>query len=313
MRAQWAQTLLELAKRDERIFALTADTVGIPLAEFKQRFPERFLDVGVAEANMVGISAGLALCGKIPFAATIAAFASMRCYEQIRTDVCYQHLNVKIVGVGAGFEYGPLGATHHAIEDVALMRALPNMTIVVPADGRETRKATAALADHPGPAYLRLGRTGEPAVYTGDYDFQLGRAVTLRAGTNLSIISAGLIVPNVLQAAEALQGRGISARVLNMHTIKPIDKTAIRHAARETGAILSVEEHSIIGGLGSAIAEILAEEQLAVPFRRIGLPDIFSGIGIQEQLWEQYGMGMAQIVKAAEGLCSSRAHSSSPS
>jgi transketolase len=306
MRAQWAQALLELAKRDERIFALTADTVGLPLADFKQTFPERVLDVGVAEANMVGISAGLALCGKIPFAATIAVFASMRCYEQIRSDVCYQNLNVKIVGVGAGFKYGPLGATHHATEDIAIMRALPNMTIVVPADGRETRKATAALAAHPGPAYLRLGRTGEPAVYTGDYEFQLGRAVTLRAGTDLSLIAAGLVLPNVMQAADALHAKGIQARVLNMHTVKPIDKTAILHAARDTGAIISVEEHSIIGGLGSAIAEILAEAQLAVPFRRIGLRDIFSGIGTQEQLWEKYGMGSAQIGSAAEEILRAR-------
>jgi transketolase len=307
MRGQWAKTLLELAKRDERIFALTADTLGMPLAEFKQIFPERVLDVGVAEANMVGISAGLALCGKIPFAATIAVFASMRCYEQIRSDVCYQNLNVKIVGVGAGFKYGPLGATHHATEDIAIMRALPNMTIVVPADGRETRKATAALATHPGPAYLRLGRTGEPEVYRDDYEFQLGRAVTLRAGTDLSIVAAGLVLPNVMQAAEALHERGIQARILNMHTVKPIDKTAILNAARETGAIISVEEHSIVGGLGSAIAEILAEEQLAVPFRRIGLQDIFSGIGTQEQLWEKYGMGIRHIVEAAEGVFNSKA------
>ncbi len=306
MRGQWAKTLLELAKRDERIFALTADTVGLPLADFKQTFPERVLDVGVAEANMVGIAAGLALCEKIPFAATIAVFASMRCYEQIRSDVCYQNLNVKIVGVGAGLKYGPLGATHHATEDLAILRALPNMTIVVPADGRETQKATAALAAHPGPAYLRLGRTGEPAVYTGDYAFQLGRAVTLSAGTDLSIIAVGLVLPNVLQAAAALRAKGLQARVLNMHTIKPIDKPAIRHAARETGAILSVEEHSIIGGLGSAIAEILAEERLAVAFKRIGLPDVFSGIGTQEQLWEKYGMGVGHIVKAAEELCNSR-------
>jgi transketolase len=305
MRVQWAKTLLELAKQDERIFALTADTVGMPLAEFKQNFPERVLDVGVAEANMVGISAGLALCGKIPFAATIAVFASMRCYEQIRSDVCYQQINVKIVGVGAGFKYGPLGATHHATEDIAIMRALPNMTIVVPADGRETRKATAALAAHPGPAYLRLGRSGEPEVYRDDYAFELGRAVPLRAGTDLTIISAGLVLPNVLQAADALHAKGIHARILNMHTVKPLDVSAVRAAARETGAILSVEEHSIIGGLGSAIAEILAEEQLAIPFKRLGLPDVFSGIGTQEQLWEKYGMGVAHIVKAAEGLCNS--------
>jgi len=303
--------MLELAKRDDRIFALTADTVGMPLAEFKQHFPERVLDVGVAEANMVGISAGLALCGKIPFAATIAVFASMRCYEQIRSDVCYQNLDVKIVGVGAGFKYGPLGATHHATEDIAIMRVLPNMTIVVPADGRETRKATAALAAHPGPAYLRLGRTGEPEVYRDDYEFQLGRAVTLRAGTDLSIIAAGLVLPNVMRAADALHERGIQARILNMHTVKPIDKAAILSAARETGAIISVEEHSIIGGLGSAVAEILAEGQLAIPFRRIGLQDIFSGIGTQEQLWEKYGMGVRHIADVAERVVNPRASVSS--
>jgi transketolase len=306
MRAQWANMMLELAKRDERIFALTADTVGIPLEEFRQKFPERFIDVGVAEANMVGISAGLALCGKIPFAATIATFASMRCYEQIRTDVCYQNLNVKIVGVGGGLKYGALGATHHAIEDIAIMRALPNMTIVVPADTLEARKATIALAKHEGPAYLRLGRTGEPDVYRGDYDFQIGKAGTLRAGDDISLISMGLILPNVLKAAEALQKRGIKARVINMHTIKPIDKESILKAGRDTGAIISVEEHNIIGGLGSAIAEILAEEQLAVPFRRIGLRDIFSGIGTQEQLWEKYGMGVSHITNAAEELFSSK-------
>jgi len=278
----------------------------MPLAEFKQNFPERVLDVGVAEANMIGISAGLALCGKIPFAATIAVFASMRCYEQIRSDVCYQNLDVKIVGVGAGFKYGPLGATHHATEDIAIMRVLPNMTIVVPADGRETRKATTALAAHPGRAYLRLGRTGEPEVYHDDYEFQLGRAVTLRAGTDLSIIAAGLVLPNVMQAAEALRERGMQARILNMHTVKPIDRAAILSAARETGAIISVEEHSIIGGLGSAVAEILAEGQLAIPFRRIGLQDIFSGIGTQEQLWEKYGMGVRHIAEVAEGVVNSR-------
>lgn len=306
MRAQWANMMLELAKRDERIFALTADTVGIPLEEFRQKFPERFIDVGVAESNMVGISAGLALCGKIPFAATIATFASMRCYEQIRTDVCYQNLNVKIVGVGGGLKYGALGATHHAIEDIAIMRALPNMTIVAPADTLEARKATIALAKHEGPAYLRLGRTGEPDVYRGDYDFQIGKAVTLRAGDDISIISMGLILPNVLKAEEKLQERGIKARVINMHTIKPIDKESILKAGRDTGAIISVEEHNIIGGLGSAIAEILAEEQLAVPFRRIGLRDIFSGVGTQEQLWEKYGMGVPHITNAAEELFRSK-------
>jgi len=306
MRAQWSKAMLELARKDERIFSLTADTIGMPLAEFKQNFPERFIDVGVAEANMVGISAGLALCGKIPFAATIAAFASMRCYEQIRTDVCYQNLNVKIVGVGAGLKYGVLGATHHAIEDIAIMRALPNMTIVVPADSLETWKATIALAEHKGPAYLRLGRAGEPDVYKEDYDFQIGKAVTLRAGDDISIISMGLILPNVLKAEEKLREKGIKARVINMHTIKPIDKESILKAGRDTGAIISVEEHNIIGGLGSAIAEILAEEQLSVPFRRIGLRDLFSGVGTQEQLWEKYGMGASHITNAAEELFRSK-------
>lgn len=306
MRGQWAKMMLELAKRDERIFALTADTVGIPLEEFRREFPERFIDVGVAEANMVGISAGLALCGKIPFAATIAAFASMRCYEQIRTDVCYSNVNVKVVGFGAGLKYGVLGATHHAIEDVAIMRALPNMTIVVPADRLETRKATIAVAEHQGPVYLRLGRAGEPDVYKEDYDFQIGKAVTLRAGDDISVMSMGLILPNVLKAEEELQKRGIKARVINMHTVKPIDKESILKAGRDTGAIISVEEHNIIGGLGSAIAEILAEEQLAVPFGRIGLRDIFSGIGTQEQLWEKYGMGVSHITNAAEELLSSK-------
>lgn len=304
MRVQWVKMMLELARRDKRIFAVTADIAGIPLEEFRQEFPERFIEVGVAEANMIGISAGLALCGKIPIAATIAAFASMRCYEQIRTDVCYPNLNVKIVGFGGGLKYGALGATHHAIEDIAIMRALPNMTIVVPADSLETRKATVAVAEHQGPVYLRIGRAGEPDVYKGDYDFQIGKAVTLRVGNDISIISMGLILPNVLKAVEELQKRGIKARVINMHTVKPIDKESVLKAGRETGAIISVEEHSIIGGLGSAIAEILAEEQLAVPFRRIGLRDIFSGIGTQEELWEKYGMGVSHITNAAEELLS---------
>jgi transketolase len=306
MRVQWAKTMLELAKRDEKIFAVTADTIGAPLEAFSREFPQRFIDVGVAEANMVGISAGLALCGKNPFAATIAAFASMRCYEQIRTDVCYQNLNVKIVGVGGGLKYGVLGATHHAIEDIAIMRALPNMTIVVPADGLETRKATAALVKHHGPAYLRLGRAGEPDVYKEDYDFQIGKAVTLRAGDDISLISMGLILPNVLKAEEKLREKGIEARVINMHTIKPIDREDILKAGRDTGAIISVEEHNIIGGLGSAIAEILAEEQLSVPFRRIGLRDLFSGVGTPEQLWEKYGMGASHITNAAEELFRSK-------
>jgi transketolase len=302
MRNQILQKLIELAQKDDRICIVTADIAGTPFEEFQKKFPDRFFNVGIAEANMIGVSAGLAMSGKIPIAVTIAVFAVERCFEQIRQDACYQRQNVKVVGFGGGTTYGPLAATHHAIEDIAIMRAIPGMTVVAAADPREAGKALVALAQMDGPAYLRIGRAGEPIVYPEDYDFKVGKAMVLKDGKDITLISYGLILPKVLKAREELEKQGITARVINMHTLKPIDKECVLNAARQTRAILTVEDHNIIGGLGSAVAEILADEGIPTRFRRVGINDIFTTIGSQEELWEEYKMGTEGIKRAAEQL-----------
>ena len=305
MRNVICNKLIDMAKRDNRICIVTADIAGTPFTPFREVFPERFFNLGIAEANMIGVSAGLSLCGKIPFAVTIAIFAVERCFEQIRQDACYQKQNVKIVGFGGGTVYGPLAGTHHAIEDIAIMRAIPEMTVIVPADPLETGKAVEAMVRRQGPAYLRVGRAGEPAVYEDDYDFEIGKAVTLKEGKDMTFISCGLILPKVLAAREELQKQGIKAGVINMHTVKPIDKDSILKAAEETGCIVTVEDHNIIGGLGSAVAEILAESNISAGFKRVGIQDIFTTIGSQEELWEEYDMNVSGITKTALNLLKS--------
>ncbi len=273
MRNTFMETLLDLAEHDERIWLLTADLGYSVMEPFIARFPDRFVNVGVAEQNMIGIAAGLAHSGLKPFVYSIANFPTLRCLEQIRVDVCYHQADVTIVAVGGGLAYGAQGYTHHGVEDLAVMRSLPGMTVVAPADPVETRLATHALAEYKGPAYLRLGKAKEPVLHTREPRFQLGKAITLRQGSDLTIITTGAMLGDALHAADELKSEGIRARLISMPTLKPIDDIAICRAAEQTGAILTVEEHSVTGGLGSAVADVLMESGLAVRFRKMGTPD----------------------------------------
>lgn len=303
MRGAFFQTLVDLAGNDDRIYLLVAD-IGFGVVEpFARKFPERFLNVGVAEQNLTGIAAGIAMTGKIVFTYSIANFPILRCFEQIRNDVCYHKANVKIVSVGGGYSYGPLGMTHHATEDLAVLRALPEMAVVAPGDPVEVRGATRAMVEHQGPCYLRLGRAGEPTIHDSAVKFRLGKAIQVRDGDAITIISTGALLQNAVQVADKLATRGIHARVLSMHTIKPLDEEAIVAAAQETRAIVTLEEHSVIGGLGGAVAECLAESGNSVPFKRIGLPSAFSSkIGSQEYLRSQSNLSPDGILNVLEPL-----------
>jgi len=308
MRNAYISALHDLAKVNKQILALVADNGAIVYDKFRKDCPEQFLNFGLSEANMVSVAAGLASCGKIPFAYTISNFITMRPFEQVRNDVCLQQMNVKLVGIGAGFVYSNLGPTHHSVEDIALMRSLPQMTIFSPADPLEAKKVTFAAAEHRGPVYIRLSIGGSPNIYTNDYDFKLGCAVTLREGKDISIIATGGIIYEVLKAIEKLERLGISVRLINIHTIKPIDKKAILQAAFETRAILTIEEHTIYGGLGSAVAEVVAEEvKTPICFKRLGLKGVFpSGYGSYDDMKEINGLSQEDIVKEAKILVKSR-------
>ncbi|MHC5060108.1 MAG: transketolase family protein [Planctomycetota bacterium] len=307
MRNAYISALYDLAGRDERILALVADNGAIVYDKYRRDFGDRFINFGISEANMVSVAAGLASAGKVPFAYTIAGFITMRAFEQVRNDVCLQKMNVKLVGIGVGFVYSDLGPTHHTVEDIALMRTLPGMTIFSPADPLEARKATFAAAQINGPVYLRLATSRTPEIYDTDYDFQIGRGVTLAQGSDITIVSTGNILHEVRKAVDELQKTGISARLINIHTIKPFDEEIILKAARQTGAILTVEEHTIFGGLGSIVAEILAENNLQCRFRRMGLNDTFaSGYGSYDRMKEINGLSQKHIAEAAENLLKAR-------
>jgi transketolase len=302
MRTAFIETLFELARKDERIVLIVGDMGFGVVTRFMQELPRQFVNAGVAEQNMTGLATGIALSGKTVFTYSIANFPVLRCLEQIRNDVCYHKANVKIVTVGAGMAYGALGVSHHATEDIAITRALPNLVVVAPGDPVETRLATQALVEHSGPAYLRLGRAGEPIVHVSKPDFHLGRAITVRPGNDITLIAAGGQLPETVRAAEELTKRGVHARVLSMHTIKPLDAQAVLTAAQETKAIFTIEEHSVIGGLGGAVAEVLMEaNQKPRYFKRIGLNDTFSTlVGDQEYLRAQYGLDKSGILAAIE-------------
>jgi len=304
MRNEYLNALSRLAKEDSRILALVADNGAIVYDKYREDFPNRFINFGISEANMISVAAGLASCGKIPFTYTISCFLTMRAFEQIRNDVCLQKMNVKLVGIGAGFVYSSLGPTHHATEDIALMRVLPNMTIFSPADGLEAGKVTCAAAAIDGPVFIRLATGSGPVVYTQDYDFQVGKGVVLRQGGDITIIATGGIVHEALKAVEEIEGRGISVFLINMPTIKPIDKDIIIQAASGTRAILTVEEHSVIGGLGSAVAEVISEESSdKVTFKRMGLKGVFpSSYGSYQEMKEINGLSLKHIVEEAESL-----------
>ncbi|HWC90599.1 MAG TPA: transketolase C-terminal domain-containing protein [Pirellulales bacterium] len=291
MRTAFIEALCLAAQLDDRIWLLTADLGYSVLEIFAQRFPRRYLNVGVAEQNMAGIAAGLAHSGKLPVIYSIANFPTFRCLEQLRNDICHQQANVKIVAVGGGYAYGPQGHSHHAIEDLAVMRALPGMTVVAPADPVEARLATGAICAHAGPCYLRLGKAREPVLHVAPPAFELGRAIQVRSGRALTLISTGGMLQKTLAVAERLAAEGSAPRVLSMHTIKPLDEQAVLRAAAETGGIISVEEHSVTGGLGSAIADVMALGGCRVGFfRKFGIPDqVNHEVGTQEHLLGQCG------------------------
>jgi transketolase len=300
MRGAFFRALTALAEHDKRVYLIVGD-LGFGVVEtFAQRFPDRFLNVGVAEQNMTGIAAGLALSGKIVFTYSIANFPILRCLEQVRNDVCYHNANVKIVAVGGGLAYGSLGSTHHATEDLAITRSLPRMVVVAPGDPAEAEAATRAVVAHSGPCYLRLGRAGESRVHLGHIGFHLGKAIQLSDGKDLTVISTGGLLETAVRVAELLLHAGLQARVLSMHTVKPLDVDAVLEAARETGAIFTLEEHSVIGGLGGAVAEVLAEaSEGLVVFKRFGLPSAFSSvIGTQECLRTQHGLSPESLATA---------------
>ena len=300
MRTAYLDTLYELAQSDKRVYALISDNGAIVYDKFRRDFPEQYLNLGISEANMLGVAAGMASCGKIPFAYTIGAFLAYRAFEFIRNDICLQNQNVKIVGIGAGEVYSALGPTHHATEDMAGLRAMPNLTLICPASPMEAKKAAKAAYEYEGPVYLRLGTNREPEVYADDYDFSIGKGVVLREGRDITLIGTGSILSDVLKAADMLKESGINAKVINIHTLKPVDSELIQSAIEETGTILTVEDHNIVGGLGSAAAEVIAEYGKPVKFRRLGLRDFSKGYGSYAEVKEMNGVGVDAIVGAAK-------------
>ena len=296
MRTAYLDTLYDLASKDKRVYALISDNGAIVYDKYRKDLSSQYLNLGISEANMLGMAAGMASCGKIPFAYTIGAFLAYRAFEFIRNDICLQNQNVKIVGTGAGEVYSALGPTHHSTEDLGGLRALPNLTILCPASPLEVRKATAAAYEYEGPVYLRLGTNKEPEIYDGDYSFEIGKGVTIRDGNDITLIGTGSMLKDILDVAELLQKSGIHARVINIHTIKPIDREIIIKAIEETGKIVTIEDHNIIGGLGSAVAEVVAESGRGIRFKRFGLHGFSQGYGTYAQVKEMNGIGIEQIV-----------------
>ncbi len=304
MRSLFNRVLVDIARDDERIFMILADIGYGEIEPFREAFPERWYNCGVAEQNMTGVACGVAMEGNIAITYSIANFPTLRCLEQIRNDVCYHNANVKIVIIGGGLAYGALGVSHQATEDIAIMRSLPNMVVVCPADFAEAEAATHAMIAHDGPVYYRCGYKQEPAIHAGPIDFQFGKALQVREGRDLTFIFTGTIGNQVVPAAAQLAAEGLSCRVISMHTVKPIDEQAVLAAATETGGIVVVEEHQIHGGLGGAVAEVLCRA-CAVParFLSIALPDEYvSKVGSHEWLLEQYGLSAPAIVRRVKAM-----------
>lgn len=300
-RDSYGAALVELAQEHEDIVVLDADlAAATKTGMFKKAFPERFIDCGIAEANMIGIAAGLATTGKKVFASSFAMFTAGRAFEIIRNSIGYPHLKVNICATHAGISVGEDGATHQCNEDIALMRTIPGMTIINPSDDVETRACMKALLDYDGPAYVRLGRLAVPVINDReDYHFEIGKGIELVSGNDITIIATGLMVAEALKAAEQLKQEGIHARVINIHTIKPIDKEIILKAAKETGVIVTAEEHNIIGGLGSAVSEVVCENY-PVPVLKVGVNDTFGMSGPAVQLLEKYGLTANNIVSTCK-------------
>lgn len=287
---------------------ITGDLGFGVIENFVEQHAHQFLNVGVAEQNMTAVAAGLATCGRVVFTYSIGNFPTLRCVEQIRNDICYHGLDVKIVTVGGGFSYGSLGYSHHALEDIAVMRALPNMTVVAPGDPIEAAAATKALFEAPGPAYLRLGRAGEQTIHQAGIPFRLGRAITVREGGDVTLVSTGAMLGATLEVAEKLGAAGIHASVISMHTVKPLDEEVLMACAAKTGLLVTIEEHSLIGGLGSAVAEMLADRELSgVRLKRIGIPSTCTyEVGNQEYLRNRFGLSASAMTERVSEFCSSR-------
>lgn len=293
-------TLLELAQTDRDIMVLASDSRGsAAMGPFAQAYPEQFVEVGIAEQNIVGISAGLAHSGKKPFVTSPACFLSMRSIEQIKVDVAYSATNVKLIGISGGISYGALGMSHHSVQDLAVTRAIPGLAVILPADRHETKRMTEALVNYEGGVYVRIGRNPVEDVYeSADYDFVIGKAITMRGGSDITLIAAGETVRVALDAEAKLKKAGVSCRVINMHTIKPLDEEAIIKAAQETGHIITVEEHSVHGGLGAAVAEVVVQHH-PVPLRLLGIPDEPAIAGKTKEVFEHYGISAENIKNLA--------------
>lgn len=301
-RDAYGQALKELGEKNKDIVVLDADLSGsTKTGVFRESYPDRFFNVGIAEQNLIGTAAGLATSGKIPFASTFAVFATGRAFEIIRNSICYPKLNVKVAATHAGLTVGEDGATHQALEDLSIMRSLPNMVVLNPADGVEAKKCVFKAAEHYGPVYIRLGRSGLPVIFDEDYDFEIGKGVELGSGEDVTIIATGIMVQKALDAREELLKEGISARVINISTIKPIDNDIILKAAKETKGIVTVEEHNIIGGLGSAVAEVLVENY-PVPLLRVGVKDSFGQSGTGDDLLKKYGLTVENIIEKVKNI-----------
>ena len=304
MRDGYGKALLELVAANPKIVALDADVAKSTRSGWvKDKFPENFVDVGIAEQDLIGTSSGLALGGMLPFASTYAVFISGRAWDQIRTTVCYNNLNVKIAGAHAGISVGPDGATHQALEDVAIMRVLPNMTVVCPCDAEETRKATIAFSKVEGPCYIRFGREAVPVITDENTPFEIGKAQTFREGKDVAIIANGAMVYESLQVAEQLAAENISVEVINLHTVKPLDVDAIVNAAKKCGCVVTAEEHQIFGGMGSAVAECLAKN-FPVPQEFIAINDSFGESGEPQELMDAYGLNQSAIIAAVKKVIS---------
>jgi transketolase len=304
MRTAFIQALNELADEDERVCLIVGDLGYSVIEDFANRHPDQFANAGVSEQNMIGLAAGMALSGKIVFTYSIGNFGTLRCLEQIRNDVCYHRANVKVVAVGGGLAYGNLGVTHHASEDVAILRSLPNMTVVAPGDPIEARLATRAIVALDGPAYLRLGKAGEPVVHEKEPDFAIGRAIEIRPGSDVTLIASGGMLATADKVARTLSGQGLGVRLLSMHTIKPLDREAVARAAQETRFVFTLEEHSVEGGLGGAVAEVMAELEAAhAPLKRIGLrPEFNKTVGDQNYLKAMHGLDEESVLKTIQQI-----------
>ena len=301
-RDAYGEALAELGAINDKVVVLDADlSKSTKTNDFKKVYPERFFNLGIAEQNLLGTAAGFAAAGKIPFASSFAVFAVGRAYDQIRNSIAYPNLNVKIAATHAGLTVGEDGGSHQMLEDIALMRAVPNMTVIVPADGMETKQVVMAAAEHQGPVYIRLGRPKVPVLLGDDYKFEIGKGVVLKEGTDVTLVGTGIMVSKAMEAAELLAADGISAAVVNISTIKPLDNALITEMAQKTGAVVTAEEHNIYGGLGSAVAEVLVET-CPVPMARVGVEDKFGESGLPDELLEKYGLTAANIAEKAKAV-----------